>query len=145
MADGLEPNMRPRITPLHPVHAFLLAGSVPLFIGSLLSDLAYSGSYEIQWKNFAAWLIPGGLIFLGLALLWAVIELVRGGRPGQRGLVYPLLLVGSFLLGLINAFIHAKDAWASMPAALILSIIVAALVLMATWLGFSTLRAGDGQ
>ena len=53
---------------LHPLHAVLLAGTVPLFLGVLFSDIAYS-SYEVQWKNFASWLIVGGLLFGGLALL----------------------------------------------------------------------------
>lgn len=54
---------------LHPLHAVLLAGTIPLFLGALLCDLAYAASYEIQWSNFASWLIVGGLVFGGLALL----------------------------------------------------------------------------
>ena len=42
---------------LHPLHAILLAGTVPLFLGVLLSDIAYASSYEVQWKNFASWLM----------------------------------------------------------------------------------------
>lgn len=129
-------------SPLHPVHAVLLAGSVPLFLGALFSDIAYSQSYQLQWKNFASWLIPGGLVFAGLALLWALIEMLRADRHGQRPVAYFVVLLVTWLLGFINAFIHAKDAWASMPTALILSIIVAALAIAAAWLGFSAPRAG---
>jgi uncharacterized membrane protein len=111
-------------------------------VGALLSDIAYSHSYQVQWKNFASWLIPGGLVFGGFALLWALIELFRADRRGQRATVYFVVLLVAWVLGFINAFIHAKDAWASMPAALILSVIVAVLVIAATWLGFSTLRTG---
>ena len=127
---------------IHPFHAFLLAGTVPLFLGGLLSDLAYSASYEIQWKNFASWLIVGGLVFGGFALLWALIELIRADRRGGRLLLYFLLLLAAWVLGFVNALVHAKDAWASMPAALILSVIVALLAVAATWLGFATLRNG---
>nr|WP_232328677.1 DUF2231 domain-containing protein [Sphingomonas horti] len=116
---------------------------LPLFLGALLSDIAYSQSYQVQWKNFASWLIPGGLVFGGFALLWALIELFRADRRGQRAITYVLVLLAAWVLGFINAFIHAKDAWASMPAALILSIIVAALAIAATWLGFATLRTGE--
>lgn len=127
--------------PLHPLHAVLLAGTVPLFLGALLSDWAYSASYEIQWKNFASWLIVGGLVFAGFALLAALIGLLRGRRR-RRSIVYVLLLLAAFLLGFVNALVHAKDAWATMPEGLILSAIVTLLVLAATWLGFSTLRSG---
>ena len=78
-------------TPLHPLHAVLLAGTVPLFLAVLLSDIAYSASYEMQWKNFASWLIVGGLVFGGFALLWAVIEVcsvLRRVRPRQVVLLF---------------------------------------------------------
>ena len=45
---------------LHPLHALLLAGTVPLFLGVLLSDVAYATSDQMQWKNFASWLNAGG-------------------------------------------------------------------------------------
>lgn len=131
--------MRPR--PLHPLHAVLLAGTVPLFLGVLLCDITYASTYEIQWKNFASWLLVGGLVFGGFTLLWALLEvpgLVRDHAPQWP---YLLLLVAAFLLGLINAFVHAGDAWASMPLGLILSVIVALLVVIATGIGFSRWRA----
>ena len=127
---------------LHPLHAILLAGTVPLFLGVLLSDIAYASSYEMQWKNFASWLIVGGLVFGGFALLWALIGLFRADQRGRRPVLYFLLLLATWVLGFINALVHAKDAWASMPEGLILSAIVAALAIAATGFGFSTLRAG---
>ena len=131
--------------PLHPLHAVLLAGTVPLFLGVLFSDIAYASSYEVQWKNFASWLIVGGLVFGGFALLWGLIELLRADRRGRRPFTYVLVLLATWVLGFIDALVHAKDAWASMPAALLLSIIVAILAIAATVLGFSSLRSGGSQ
>jgi uncharacterized membrane protein len=130
---------------LHPVHAVLLAGTVPLFLGAMLSDIAYSASYEIQWNNFASWLIVGGLVLGGVALLWASVDLFRAERRGGHSLVYLLLLLVTWILGFINALVHAKDAWASMPSGLILSVIVAILACAATWAGYSSLRAGGAE
>ncbi len=132
---------RAYVRPIHPLHAVLLAGAVPLFLGALLSDWAYSASYQIQWKNFASWLIVGGLVFAGFALLAALIGLIRG-RRSRSSIAYVLILLAAFLLGFIDALVHAKDAWATMPEGLVLSAIVTLLILVATWLGFSTLRAG---
>ena len=133
-----------RSRPLHPLHAVLLAGTVPLFLGALLSDWAYCASYEIQWKNFASWLIVGGLLFAVLALLAALIGLLRG-RRGGRSITYVLLLVASVALAVVNALVHAKDAWASMPEGLVLSAIGYLLVLAATWLGLSAFGAGGAR
>lgn len=130
---------------VHPLHAFLLAGTVPLFLGAMLSDIAYAKSYEIQWNNFASWLIAGGLVFGALAVLFAVVDLFRTDRRGWRPAVYTFLLLATWVLGFINALIHGKDAWAGMPAGLILSIIVVVLACAATWLGFSGLRAGGAE
>ena len=122
---------------LHPLHAVLLAGTLPLFLGVLAADLAYFNTYEVQWKNFASWLLVGGLVFCGFTMLWALIELI--GRRARRRAIYLLLLLSAFVLGLINAFVHAADAWASMPQALVLSVAVTVLVLAAIWLRFSLL------
>lgn len=125
---------------LHPFHAFLLAGAVPLFLGAALCDLAYARSYEIQWANFASWLIAGGLVSATCALVWAIVDLFRAGGRDRGGLAYVLLLLATWILGFVGALVHAKDAWASMPAGLVLSAIVVVLAAAATWIGFSRLR-----
>lgn len=126
------------------LHTTLLAGTVPLFLGALLSDIAYYKSYQIQWSNFASWLIAGGLLFCGLALLFALANLIRAKQKKGQPLVYFLLLLATWVLGLFNAFEHAKDAWAAMPAGLVLSVIVALLACAAVWVGLK-LRSGGGQ
>lgn len=140
----VNPHPDYRSTP-GPLHATLLAGSVPLFLGGLLSDIAYFKTYQIQWSNFAAWLIAGGLLFCGLALLFALVNLVRAQRKAGRPVVYFLLLLATWVLGLVNAFQHAKDAWAVMPSGLVLSFIVTLLACVATWAGLTNLRSGDAQ
>ncbi|MBF8674334.1 MULTISPECIES: DUF2231 domain-containing protein [Pseudomonas] len=125
-----------------PLHALLLAGTVPLFLGAMISDIAYYNSYQIQWSNFAAWLIAGGLVFCGLALLFALANLISARRKAGRPTFYFLLLLVTWVLGLVNAFEHAKDAWAVMPSGLILSVIVTVLAVVTAWLGLSNLRSG---
>jgi uncharacterized membrane protein len=141
MADERSAVVEARI---HPLHAFLLAGCVPLFLGALLADWAYSSTYEVQWTNFASWLLVGAMVLAGFALLWALIDLLRADRSWRgRPLIYFIVLLAAFIFGFINALVHAKDAWAKMPEALILSVIVALLVIVACWLGLSTWRSGD--
>ena len=129
--------------PIHPLHAILLGGTLPAFLGALLSDVAYFSSYEIQWKNFASWLIVGGLVFCGFALLAGLIGLARRRTPRARRGIYVVLLLATFVFGLFNAFVHAADAWASMPMGLIVSAVVAVLAVAASFLGFSRAAAGS--
>jgi uncharacterized membrane protein len=126
--------------PLQVLRAVFLAGTVPLFLAVLLSDIAYSTSYELQWKNFASWLIVEGLVFGGVALLWALIDLLRASPREPRQARYFFLLLSMWVLGFIDALVHAEDAWASMPAGLVLSAIVAVLAIAATWSGFPSSR-----
>ncbi|MGY2289522.1 DUF2231 domain-containing protein [Pseudomonas sp. SDO528_S397] len=126
-----------------PLHATLLAGSVPLFLGALLNDLAYFKTYQIQWSNFASWLIAGGLVFCGLALLFALVNLARAPRKAGRPALYVVLLLVTWGVGFINALVHARDAWAVMPTGLVLSLIVAVLACVATWAGLSPTDAED--
>jgi uncharacterized membrane protein len=137
---------RPYSTVIHPLHAVLLAGTVPLFLGAALSDAAYASSYEIQWSNFASWLIVGGLAFAGIALIFAAVDLCRANRRARGIALYAMVLLITWIVGLFNALMHARDAWASMPIGLVLSVIVVVLTCVATWLGFGNSRnAGRKQ
>jgi uncharacterized membrane protein len=132
------------VRPLHPLHAILLAFPLPLFIGALLSDVAYRSSFHIQWANFSSWLIAGGLLVGAFAVLWALINLFRRGAARKgRLVVYFVVLLAMWGLGFVNALVHAKDAWATMPEGLYLSAITAFLALVAAWIGYSGFHAGE--
>lgn len=122
------------------MHNAIVFSAVPLFLGALLSDWAYTTSFEIQWVNFASWLIAGGLVFLGIGMLWAAVDVLRSSATRhRRGAIYLLMLLSTFVLGFINALVHAKDGWAAMPTGLILSVLVVLLAAAATGLGVSGL------
>lgn len=122
------------------MHAVIAFSALPLFVGALLSDWAYARSFEVQWTNFASWLIAGGLIFAGIALLWAMVDVLRSSATRhRRGVIYLLLLLATVVLGLFNALVHSRDGWAAMPTGLILSVLVLLLAAAATATGFAVL------
>jgi uncharacterized membrane protein len=113
-------------------------------MGALVSDLAYRSSFHVQWANFSSWLIAGGLLVGAFAVLWALVNLFRRGTaPKGRLIVYFVVLLAMWGLGLINALVHAKDAWATMPEGLYLSAITTLLALVAAWIGYSGFRARE--
>jgi uncharacterized membrane protein len=130
------------LQPLHPLHSVFLAGALTLFVGALLGDLAYGFSYETQWKNFASWLVVGGLSLHAIAAVWSLVDFVRlrHDRGVRRG-AYLGLMIAIALLAFGNALVHAGDAWQSMPTGLILSALIVILAMAATWLGFSAFSA----
>lgn len=140
MAVAVE---RTRHRAIHPFQAFLIAATVPLFLGTLLADMAYWSTYQVQWTNFSSWLNLAGLLFGGLTLLLALFGLRHSSQRRGRYLAYVLLVLAMWVLGFFNALVHVKDAWAAMPEGLVLSVIVALLACAASWLGFSSLHTGD--
>lgn len=132
--------------PLHPLHAILLAFPFPLFLGTLFSDIAYARTFQIQWANFAQWLNAGGLLMGVLVLALALTGMLRrDARGDRRRAVYALLVLATGILGLWNALVHAKDAWAVMPEGLWLSAASALAAVAASWTGYSGFRAGGWE
>lgn len=130
----------------HPVHIVLLVSTLPLFLGAFLNDWAYSASYQTQWINFASWLIAGALVFLGTALVWTVIDALRSDAPRGRAIwIFVGLIVTTFVVGFINALVHAKEAGATMPAGLVLSVITLILAAASIWHGFAGPRTGEAK
>lgn len=124
----------------HPVHAILLGFPIALFTAGMVSDITYLRTAEIQWTNFSSWLITGGLVFGGLVLAWALGALAVHwrGRPRTPRLIYLGVLAGMMLLGLINAFKHSQDGWASVGGfGLMLSILCTLLALAAGVIAYS--------
>lgn len=123
------------------MHAIMVLSALPLFLGALLSDWAYASSYQVQWTNFASWLTAGGLAFAGAALVWAALDRLRPhvARDRRDALCLGALLLG-VVLGVVNALVHARDAWAAMPTGLVLSLLVLLLMVAAGGLGFKGLH-----
>ncbi len=122
---------------LHPLHAILLAFPIALFTGALLADMTYLNSAEMQWSNFAAWLITFALVFGGPVLLWSLLLLVRRRNRGAARFYFSFVAV-AWVLGLVNAFQHSRDAWASVGVVgLLLSLVSTGLILAAGWVGYS--------
>ncbi len=132
---------RPGIDPpLHPLHAILLGFPIAFFTGALASDITFLNTAEIQWTNFAQWLITAALLFGAPVVLFAIIRLLRARNTGRSGRasVYLILLTLMWVVGLINAFRHSADGWNSVgTAGLLLSVISTVLALAAGWIGYS--------
>lgn len=112
-------------------------------LGALLSDWRYSFTYEIQWINFADWLVAGSLLFGVIALIWSLIETTVRRRWRHRPSAIAVLLLALFVaVQFINALTHAIDAYGTMPGALLLSIVATLLAFAAAWLGIRTHQRG---
>ncbi|MDR6993109.1 DUF2231 domain-containing protein [Luteimonas sp. 3794] len=127
--------------PLHPLHLLLAGSAFPLFLGALIADIAYARSYEIQWTNFASWLLVGALVFAVIALVWALVSLLTPTARTRTRFIYVGLLALTCVLGFVNSLIHAMDAWQKMPQALVWSVLCVASIGASLWFALGgTLR-----
>ena len=120
----------------HLLHQMLVPFSVAYFIAALVTDLAYWRSALVMWERFSVWLIAAGLVIAGLAILTALVDLLRGRQRPAWGLA--LTYVAAVVLSLFNVFIHSRDGYtAVVPAGLTLSAIVTILLLSVVGSGWS--------
>ncbi|WP_024507927.1 DUF2231 domain-containing protein [Bradyrhizobium sp. ARR65] len=110
------------------LHQVLTPFPVAYFTGALATDLAYWRTAEVMWENFSAWLITAGLLVAGLAMIAAGIDLAAGGHKPAWGRATAYLV--AVLLGLVNVFVHSRDAYtAVVPTGLMLSAVVVIILL----------------
>lgn len=127
--------------PIAPLHSIVLASMLPLLLGAILSNWAYARTYQVQWTNFASWLVAGAMVFAGIALVWALIDVFA--RHARRMVwIHLLLVAATFIAGVITSLLLAKDAWAAMPGAQIMSVITLLLAIAANWTAHTSRFAG---
>ena len=122
------------------IHPLLVPFPVVCFFGALGTDLAYWRSTSFLWETFSVWLLAAGLVMAALAVLAGLVDLVRGMRLRGAGFT-PLRVLGTvavLLLSLVNVFVHSRDGYtAVVPSGLALSALVAVLMLLIGWSGWS--------
>jgi uncharacterized membrane protein len=122
----------------HPLYSSFVSFPTICFVLALLNDIAYWKTANLQWQNFAEWLLFGGLVVGGFVLLAQIIGLFMRNRGDVVGpnWVQP---VGTFIvlvLAFINSLVHARDGWtAIVPQGLILSVVSVLVMIIAGWLG----------
>jgi uncharacterized membrane protein len=112
------------------LHPGLIASGATLLIATFVSDYLYWDTLLFQYHNFSGWLLAGGLVLSLLAAVAFVIDLLRGSI-GRIAWLRFAGLAAAALLGTLNAFVHSRDAYASVvPEGITLSAIVTVILLI---------------
>jgi uncharacterized membrane protein len=135
----MSPNLRStaRIA-VHPIHTLLVPIPITCFAGTLVTDIAYAETANMQWANMSAWLLTVGLIVALLAVIAGFIDFLGDRRIRDLRAVW-IHAIGNavaLVLAIFNAFIHSRDAYTSVvPTGLILSILTVLILLVTAWMG----------
>ena len=117
-----------------PFYSIFLPFPIACFTLALLTDVAYWQTGDLLWQDFSSWLLFSGLVFGGLAVLLAGVDLLT--KRVTLGLVWPLGVGGAIvlILGFANSLVHAGDGWtAVVPYGLILSAITFVAIAVTGW------------
>ncbi|MBA2933947.1 hypothetical protein HZF05_07520 [Sphingomonas sp. CGMCC 1.13654] len=133
---------------VRPLHPFFVGLGGALLMAALFTDFMYSSNSLMQWANFSAWLITGGLILALVSAIVLIIDFALGRGGPIRWLDFGLLAVAA-VLSIVNVFIHTRDAWTSVvPSGITISAIVTILLAVAGlrgWCVTATRLAGRGE
>ncbi|WP_208859112.1 DUF2231 domain-containing protein [Methylobacterium phyllostachyos] len=121
---------------------------VVCFVGTLVTDIAYWITANMQWANFSAWLLSVGLIVSALAVLAGLIDFFgdRRIREIRTAWIHAAGNAVALALSIVNVFVHSRDAYTSVvPTGLVLSAMVVLILGVTGWLGASLVhRHGVG-
>jgi uncharacterized membrane protein len=132
------------------VHPFFVGLGGVLLMAALFTDAMYYSNSLMQWSNFSAWLILGGLVLALIAAIVLAIEMLLRRTGPVRWLDFGILAVAA-ALSIVNEFIHTRDAWTTVvPSGITLSAIVTVLLLVAGLRGWTvthvaSVRPGEDQ
>ena len=123
----------------HPIHPMLVPIPIACFVGTLITDIAYAETANMQWANISAWLLTAGLLVALLAVIAGLIDF--GGDRRIRDLRAVWIHAGgnalALVIAIVNAFIHSRDAYTSVvPTGLVLSALTVGILLVTGWMGW---------
>jgi uncharacterized membrane protein len=127
MSLGAEPR---RSVVANGIYALFNPIPFGFFVAALIFDIIYFRSGEILWVKGAAWLITFGLLFavvprlVNLAQVW-----ITSRRLATRVDRFDFWLnLIAIVAAIFNAFVHSRDAYATMPAGVWLSVCTVVLL-----------------
>ncbi len=127
-----------------PMFRILVSFPIACFCCALVTDLAYLKTADMTWADFSAWLLAVGMVFGVLAAVAGLVDLIRLRRTRASRPVWPVALGALIVLalGLVNNFVHSRDAWTSVvPQGLVLSVLTVIVMLATAWFGATITRA----
>lgn len=127
------------------LHPFFIGLGGALLMAALFTDFMYYSNALMQWANFSAWLITGGLVLALISAVFLLVDFTLGNAGSIRWLDLGLLGAAA-IFSLVNVLVHTRDAGTSVvPMGIVLSIIVTILLCAAGLRGWSltTVKAAD--
>lgn len=120
----------------HPIHTMLAPVPFVCFLATLVTDIVYAVTADMQWANFSAWLLTAGLVVSVLVVIAGLIDfaLDRSVRSLRATWVHAVGDGLALALAIVNVLVHSRDAYTSVvPEGLALSALVVLILVIVGW------------
>lgn len=124
----------------HPIHVMLVPVPITCFVGTLITDIAYWQTANMQWANMSAWLLAAGLVIGVFVVIAGAVDFLssRAIRDLRAAWIHVVGNIAVVIIEIFNIFIHSRDAYTSVvPTGLILSLIAVLILAVTGWNGWT--------
>ena len=123
----------------HPIHPMLIPFPIAFFVATFVCDLVFWGSGRSGWFDATLWLLGAGLIMAAVAAAAGLTDVL--GDTQVRNLRTAWWHAGGNVVAVLIEFAnwllrYFQSSAAVLPAGLILSAVVVAILLATGWLGW---------
>jgi uncharacterized membrane protein len=112
-----------------------------MFVGALVTDLAYWRTADPLWSTLSSWLLLIGLVIACVALAAEFVRRRPNLGPRRRAGAHPIADSAAIVLAIVNFIFHVRDGYSAVvPAGPLLSAATVLVLLSTAFIGRRSLR-----
>ena len=121
----------------HPIHPMLIPFPIVCFIGTLVTDIAYSRNHDAGWATASHWLLGIGLILAALAAVAGLTDYLGDERIRRLSdaLKHMLANVTAVVLEVVNLVLRLNNDDFIASTGVWISVVVVLILLYSGWKG----------
>jgi uncharacterized membrane protein len=121
----------------HPIHPMLIPFPIVCFIGTLITDIAYTRNPDPGWATASHWLLGVGLVMAALAAIAGLTDYLGDERIRRLSdaLKHMLANVTAVVLEVVNLVLRLKNDDFIASTGVWISVVVVLILLYSGWKG----------
>ena len=121
----------------HPIHPMLIPFPIVCFVGTLITDIAYSRNLDAGWATASHWLLTIGLVMAALAAVAGLTDYLGDERIRRLtdALKHMLANVTAVVLEVVNLVLRLKNDDFIASTGVWISVVVVLILLYSGWKG----------
>lgn len=95
------------------LHSLPMSWLLYSLLACLITDLVYWRTAVMMWADFSAWFITIASVLAGLTVLAAIFDAVTHRLARNGAWIAVIGSIVAFVLTVLDAMVHTRDAWTS--------------------------------